>query len=430
MKSLNPDWMRFFLSCSLAAFLVTPLAAAESPLRMGTAKVDVTPDEPVMLAGYGSRKEPSTGIHDRLHVRVVAFEQDSQRLVFVSTDVLGFYGGTYEFIAREVESELGVSPDNLFLSAIHTHSAPILTVDHEKGHPANVRYTETLRASIVSAIRIALGDLQTVRLGTARGDSPVGVNRREIRPDGSIVLGRNPKGVRDTGVWTLGMFDASGELRAVLYNYATHATSLGPRNLLVSGDLIGLAAGALEKLYPNATVAALIAASGDIDPWYRVLPGFRTEEGWIPETELLGRLLAAEVALTVDSMEPGIEDAPIASISSNLSLPAKIRGQKEVESGDDLSPAPLRLSAARLGNIAFLGISGEVLTEVGRRIRQGSPFPLTVIVTHCNGANGYLPPADIYPEGGYEVETSPFAPEAAGQVVEEALRLLSVLAEE
>ena len=42
----------------------------------------------------------------------------------------------------------------------------------------------------------------------------------------------------------------------------------------------------------------------------------------------------------------------------------------------------------------------------------------------------YLPTAEAYPLGGYEVEVSPFAPEAAGEIVEASLALLEDLKRE
>jgi hypothetical protein len=48
-------------------------------------------------------------------------------------------------------------------------------------------------------------------------------------------------------------------------------------------------------------------------------------------------------------------------------------------------------------------------------------------MTHCNGAAGYLPTKPSYDEGGYEVQSSSFAPTAAEQVIEEAVRMLKDL---
>ena len=81
----------------------------------------------------------------------------------------------------------------------------------------------------------------------------------------------------------------------------------------------------------------------------------------------------------------------------------------------------------RVGDVAVVGLGGEVFNEIGKAIKTASPFPHTLIITHCNGTAGYLPTKEAYPEGGYEVETSPFAPEAAEKVVKEAVRLLGEL---
>ncbi len=48
-------------------------------LRAGIAKADITPDIPVMLYGYASRKTPSEGIHDHLYARAVAFENGGKK---------------------------------------------------------------------------------------------------------------------------------------------------------------------------------------------------------------------------------------------------------------------------------------------------------------------------------------------------------------
>ena len=167
-------------------------------LRAGCARVDVTPDQPVTLAGYESRKELSRGVHDPLSARVVAFEQGGQRLVLVSLDSLGFYNGTAAPLRAAILETNGLKPAELFLCAIHTHSAPALTLNSEKGHPNNVQYTRTLQGKLAEAVRSALDRLAPVQVGFGSGSCPVGANRREVvqGEDGKtrIVLGRNPAG--------------------------------------------------------------------------------------------------------------------------------------------------------------------------------------------------------------------------------------------
>ena len=64
------------------------------------------------------------------------------------------------------------------------------------------------------------------------------------------------------------------------------------------------------------------------------------------------------------------------------------------------------------------------VTEIGMAIKEASPFEHTFVITHCNGAAGYLPTRDAYIEGGYEVRSSPFAPSAAEKVVKKAVEML------
>jgi hypothetical protein len=77
-----------------------------------------------------------------------------------------------------------------------------------------------------------------------------------------------------------------------------------------------------------------------------------------------------------------------------------------------------------VGDIAFVGLGGEVFCEIGKEIKARSPFAVTFVITHSSGAAGYLPTEAAYPEGGYEVESSRFGPAAAAIAVREAVRLL------
>jgi hypothetical protein len=57
-------------------------------------------------------------------------------------------------------------------------------------------------------------------------------------------------------------------------------------------------------------------------------------------------------------------------------------------------------------------------------VKAGSPFSYTFVITHCNGASGYLPPLELYKEGGYEVTSTHFEPGSAETVVKEAVSML------
>ncbi len=82
------------------------------------------------------------------------------------------------------------------------------------------------------------------------------------------------------------------------------------------------------------------------------------------------------------------------------------------------------MTVAKIDDVGFVGVGCELLTEVGMAIKAGSPFEHTFLITHCNGRAGYLPPKDLYPEGGYEISSTGFAPEAADILVKQAVQML------
>ncbi len=63
----------------------------------------------------------------------------------------------------------------------------------------------------------------------------------------------------------------------------------------------------------------------------------------------------------------------------------------------------VRLSVLRVGNIILTGISGEVFTEIGMKIKEFSPYKFTHVITHCNDSSGYLVSDAAYPKGGYKI---------------------------
>jgi len=409
-------------------FLASPLPAGDSAgLRAGAAKIDITPEKPVNMSGYAGRKGLSTGVHDPLSARAVAFEVGGKRLVLISTDIIGFYEEVGGVMRQAIQAECNLQPSELFLCGIHTHSAPTPTLNRERGHANNVEYTEALKPKLVEVARKALANMEPVKLGVGVGSCPVGGNRRELRVtekgESSIVLGRNPYGTTDKEVLVVKVAKADGAPLAVLFDYATHGTSLGTANLTISGDVPGLAEQFVEKILGADVVAPIfVGASGNIDPWFRVLPKFNEEPGWVPEPVLLGTFLGEEVVTVYRAIKQTNSADRIATNFVTLQLPAKPPEAGSTEKKRD--SIPLNVTVARMGDIAFVGLGAEVFTEIGMAIKAGSPCERTFVITHCNGSAGYLPTKDVYVQDGYEVKSSRFAPQAADIVVREAIRLL------
>jgi neutral ceramidase len=414
---------RIFL---ILAFIVAPLISfSQKPgvLKAGFAKIDITPSSPVMLYGYASRKTPSEGVHDPLSARIVVFENNGKKVMFVSTDIGSYSSDVYTLIRTRLMEKYRFSESEIFLSTIHSHSSPVLSLSSETGNPENVRYTEWLADKIVEAAGAAIKNLTPVETGAGAGSSPVGMNRRETRADGTVVLGRNPYGITDKEVLVMKIASADGKTTGAMFDYATHSTSLGPANMLISGDILGLSAQFVEKILGKEFVSPVFAgASGNIDPWYRVLPSFNTENGWIPEPVLLGTLLGEEVVHVYRAIKQTKPGGEISTLFRTIECPRR----KTADNTSENQPAtvPVNIIAARVGDVAFIGFNVEMLTEIGMKIKAGSPFRHTFIITHCNGSSGYLPPLELYKEGGYEIQTTRFEPGSAETIIREAVSML------
>ena len=420
------------LCCAGAlSFATDLLARTDEVLLAGVATVDITPKKPVTLSGYAMRKELSQGVHDPLSARAVAFGYGGQRLVLVSADLVGFYNGTAEAVRQAILAKCQLPPSQLFLCAIHTHSAPALGLEGSDAHTNNIEYTEWLKQRLVDVVCDAMLHMRPVKMGFGSGSSPVGVNRREVYPDKAgkpqIKLGRNANVMTDREVQVLKIMRADkDELAAVLFAYAMHSTSLGPKNYLISGDVHGLAEQFVEKNLGGGVMApAFAGASGNIDPWCRVLPEFKTTNGWIPEPVLLGTLLGEEVVNVAGGIQKLDAGGSIRTAMKTLDLPRRPVDPEPKKAVEKLSP--FNLTVGRVGDVAFVGLGGEVFNELGKAIKAASPFPCTIIMTHCNGAGGYVPTKPSYDEGGYEVKTSPYLPGAGEQLVQDAVRALQEL---
>jgi hypothetical protein len=375
-----------------------------------------------MLYGYEARQTPSEGIHDSLFARATVFENNGKKLVLVSADLGAFEAEEFAIIQNSILEKFKLDESELFLTVIHTHSSPILSLSHETANPGNIAYTRLLNQKLLTVIDEALKNLQPVLISCGKGSSPVATNRREMLSDGSITLGRNPYGPADKEVLVMKVVTPQGNTKAAIFDFATHATSLGSDNMLISGDVLGISEQFVESILGKDIVASAFAgASGNIDPWYRVLSDFNTESGWIPEPVLLGTLLGEEVVHIFRDIREIFPGGELNTSSAVVKCPHKNSTEQE-ESMEDI---PVNITIASMGkDVAFVGLNVEMFTEIGMAIKAASPFKYTFIMTHCNGYSGYLLPDEIYKEGGYEVRSTPFKIGSADIIVKRTLKML------
>jgi hypothetical protein len=110
---------------------------------------------------------------------------------------------------------------------------------------------------------------------------------------------------------------------------------------------------------------------------------------------------------------------------------------KSVE--ENLAPKSVTVpvQVVRINDVAVVGVAGELFVEAQLAIKRASPIASTLVAAYSNGCVGYLPIAEAYPDGGYEVEHSykgyrlpaAIAPGAAERVVATAINLLQAVSE-
>ena len=89
----------------------------------------------------------------------------------------------------------------------------------------------------------------------------------------------------------------------------------------------------------------------------------------------------------------------------------------------------VELHGIALGDdIALIGMAAEPFATTGMAIKSQSPFATTLVSGYTGVGWAYMPTADAYPLGGYEIEVTPFAPEAAEIAAAACVDLLNALA--
>ena len=177
---------------TLAGCTHTQPGAAQARL-VGVAQVDLTPDYPVRLNGYGGRRLESEGIEQRIRAKALAIGSDAEGpFLLLTVDNCG----VPEWIRTEVIRRLAkrrVTSERFAICSSHTHSAPMLNgvlptifgIPIPPEHQRNIdRYTREFTDNLEKLCLAALADRQPAQLAWAKGKVTFAKNRRKPTPTG------------------------------------------------------------------------------------------------------------------------------------------------------------------------------------------------------------------------------------------------------
>ena len=420
-------------------------------MKVGAAKVDITPPLGMQLEGFEVRVDGASGIHDPLHARALVAEgADGTTVALVVADLIQIDARLQGLVADEVREKTGIHRERLQLAGTHTHSGPRLLEPSEA--------ERTIGHAIAGAVARAWEDrreaVAAVGIGRVEG---IGANRR---PNGGPVDDRV----------TVTRFDGvDGRPIATHASYGCHPTTLGPNNLLYSADFPGVLCRLVDESVGGVTIFST-GPQGDVNPggyspegsMVGVVVPWRTFES----AERYGRILADCVlavrdglahvpsgrvwgdsqvvelrrkrlpdlavaraaASTARASEQAVREADLTADATYHALVAAAYAELIADQAADPDrdgPVRVRASALAFGPLLHVGVQWELFVALGQRIRAALGDETTCVAALCDGTVGYIPTADAFSVGGYEPNASVLQSGEGERLVEAAVALAS-----
>jgi hypothetical protein len=386
------------------------LVAEAGSLRVGAAKVDITPSDLAGLTNlWGTQL---TGVHDHIYARAIVIDNGETSAAIINVDTVELTDGM-PFVEK-IAKETGIPSDHIVIAATHDHSAPMISLRNADGTheatPLAAAFVASVSDHLIAAVKQAQADLQPAHFGVSRGAADINVNRDQLTPQGYI-FGRNPSGFSDKTVWVVRFETLTGKPIALLINYAVHATVIGRKNTLLTGEIPGAMSQFVEQFYGDNVVALWTSgAAGDQHPVIMSDAGTPSD---YEAVDVLGRILGEEVVRVSDAMKPSISQARIWGAEKVVSCPGqKIPGQRNgVPMRDakpvDASPVSFRLGVLMVDKLALTEVSAEVVSKIYQDLRKQSPYANSIMITLANGRIGYIPDDQSFDVWTREAVASP-----------------------
>ena len=409
----------------------TPGASVETfTLEVGVAVREITPETPIWQAGYAGRKKPAEKVDQPLMAQALALRNPTgERFVFVALDNCEVSHGFMQPVVEKMASQFHLAPGAVAVVCSHTHSGPVLSATLEGMTPASpadseriAKYSETLQARLVEVTGAALQDVRPALLEHGLGRASFAMNRRSFK-DEHVVFGDNPDAPVDWEVPVLRVKGTNGEVRAIVFGYACHGTTVrtGEDWYAISAEYMGYARQHLETHQPGAAALFLTGMGADSDPAPR---------GRLLEAKRHGLELAGAVIGVLDRpMRPVRGAFRLAYEEVELPLvarPSREQLEKDTHTNDvhiqqraqaylkrlnEGQPLPqsvkLPVAALRVGeDLTFLVMGGEVVVDYARRLKRLLADDHLWTIGYAYEVPCYIPSARLIQEGGYETESS------------------------
>lgn len=432
--------MKKFLLLLLVA--VGPMFAADSKpeFQAGVAKVKITPPQPFWMTGYSSRTNQSMGVFQDLWARALALrDPQGHRVVIVTCDLIGLHHCVSDDVFARAKKRFKLDRPDVLLCCSHTHSGPVVGLNlnvmfdfSAEDKQRVLAYAAQLTDNLVNVIGDALKDLAPAKLATGHSSADFAINRRLRVASNQIQMTANRAGPVDHDVPVLKVTSPDGKLRAILFGYACHNTTIGGKGekfadfYKIHGDYAGQAEAELETLHSGATAMFTILCGADQNPEPRGSLELAVEHG---------KALAAGVERVLGAEMRSVR-APIRTAFQSIQLDFAKHTRQTFE--DELKKAeeskktdskfrerrakmmlaaydqhhpirqtPYPVQAIRFGNdLTMLALGGEVVVDYQLRAKREFPNENLMAIGYANDVMCYIPSVRVLHEGGYEPDFS------------------------
>ncbi len=392
--------------------------------KAGTAKAIITPQTPVWLAGYGTKRVPDGKLHD-LWLKVLALEDHrGQRVVLITSDFQGVPKQMSDRVFDKLKQEFGLDRSQIMFTFSHNHCGPRLGDDLLDYYPVEseqealvAEYTAQMIELCCTTVRSAMKDMRTARLAQGVGQATFAVNRRnnkEADVAGRLAGGRALAGPVDHDVPVLRVANADGSIMAIVFGYACHPTTLSFTKWC--GDYPGFAQIEIEQSYPGAQAMFVNTCGGDQNPLPRRTVelcesyGHRLAEG-------VRNVLSAPMQPIGDGLQVGFELAPLAylEVTSRETLQPLVndanairarwasRMLRRLDAGEKFEAEyPYPIHAWRLGQeMLMIGTGAETVVDYAINYKRQYGWG-TWVCGYSDDMISYIPSRRVWEEGGYE----------------------------
>ena len=404
----------------------------DGEIKIGLAEVSYRPDIGLNLVGnYRGDDYASRGIHDSLYAKaLVAEDRRGQKVAVLSIDICMIPKESINFIREFIAAGSDIKAENIMIMATHTHSGPDPDVNNQKAREFLSRAAE--------AVIIANQKLMPARIFAGRSqESRISHNRRLRAKDGTThmcweklepgyIVGQ--WGSIDPEVIAL-TIEQEGRETGVLVNFGCHPTTLTGNNWLYSADYPGYLAESIKRVKGKDFVSMFCnGCCGNVTQVdYRI--GFPDT---YQECQRIGYILGVSAMeamqnstlLEGDIVAASREMVPLDRIDISEERLAWARKIMKVVEKEGMPPIQAdgmpdayyakswlemhekqniidsaEVMVIRIGDLAFVGLPGEIFNEFGIEIKSKSPCRNTIVTGNTNDKRSYFPTAVSFTQG-------------------------------